>query len=149
MATTDFISQIVQDRVNLITQFKKNKIKVFYKTEKNSQKTFSPHYDKLKNVGENYLDILSLNSRGIYGDLIKTYPIFIFDEIGTGALECFAKGVPVMIYWNKIWSRDALHAKNDFKALKQSKILFDDVNELIAELELFFVNPQFLDEHRE
>ena len=48
-----------------------------------------------------------------------------------------------MIYWNKIWSREALHAKNDLDELKKSKILFDDVNDLIAELKIFFSNPQF------
>ena len=81
LATSDFISQIVQDRVNLITQFKKNKIKVFYKTEKHSQKIFSPHYDKLKKVGKNYLDI-SILIHVVFMGLIKTYPILFLMRLG-------------------------------------------------------------------
>lgn len=141
LAISDYLPSIISDRIKMVEAFKLKKIKIFYKTEKRSIKLFNSYYPILKKKGGKYFELLDLFSRGISDGLIKKYPIIIFDEIGSGALESLAKGIPIMIYWKKIHCREALYAKNDLKKLKDCRVLFDDFEKLTNELNLFFKNP--------
>ena len=94
----------------------------------------------MKKQGGKYFELLDLFSRGISDDLIKKYPIIIFDEIGSGALESLQKNSNYDI--GKKYIVEALWlAKNDLKKLKDCRVLFDDFEKLTSELNLFFQNP--------
>ena len=71
-------------------------------------------------------------------EFLKTEVESVLDEIGAGALECMTKGIPTMIYWKKIHCREALHSKLDIQKLKDCGVLFEDLDQLTEELNIFF-----------
>lgn len=141
LAISDYMQNIIKDKMEMVKFFKLKKIKIFYKTEKRSIKLFDTYYPMMKKLGGEFFEILDLPLRGISNDLVQKYSIIVFDEIGTGALECMTKGIPVMIYWKKIHCREASYAKLDIKKLKNSRVLFYDLESLTNELNKFFKNP--------
>ena len=84
---------------------------------------------------ENMLD------KGITNKLISSAKIVIWDQLGTGALQCFTAGIPTMILWKRIYSQESIEAKDLINDLEKNGVIHSSEESLIIELQKFLNEP--------
>ena len=71
-----------------------------------------------------------------------TCRILLWDQIGTGTLECLTSEVPSMIYWKRIYSRESLWAKDLIARLEQNGIIHSSPETLTQEIKRYLGDPE-------
>ncbi len=74
--------------------------------------------------------------------LIKTCRILLWDQIGSGTLEAFTSGVPTIVYWKRMYSREAPWAKELVENLERHGIVHSDADTLAQEIKTYLADPK-------
>ena len=88
---------------------------------------------KLKKNYFSSVNIFSKIDKGISKELIQETNMLIFDQIGTGVLECFNSKIPVMVIYNGDFNMPNNSSIKFYKNLKKCGVLHEDINSLIRE----------------
>ncbi|MDD4975471.1 MAG: hypothetical protein PHY93_14015 [Bacteriovorax sp.] len=102
---------------------------------------YPEHFKRLELAGGENYQLLNSSHKGISEDFIKTCRIVLWDQIGSGALECFTSGVPAIIYWPRIYSREAQSAKKLIMALESVGVVHTNPRELTKEIKTYLADP--------
>ena len=104
---------------------------------------YPEHFHRLEVAGgSNSYRLLKSKHKGLTVKLIKTCRIVLYDQIGTGTLECFTSEVPTMVYWKRIWSRETPWAKDLVSALEQYGVVHSDADSLAKEIKTYLADPE-------
>lgn len=142
-ARVDALDEIFEAEYQLVKAFKERKIHLYHKPyARRFISLYSEHYKKLAELGENYYQLVDPITKGLYGKIYDDYDLILWDQIGSGTLECFTSFAPTMIYWNQSYSKPAKSALGQIKDLEKSGLLFSDAHSLTQQLEEFFKNPK-------
>ena len=121
--------------VNLSKQKKlKLGIKFYNKTTEFFLKKTIQNLQK-ENLGS--VKIFENVDKGISKSLIKNTSLLIYDQIGTGVLECFNSEIPVMILYNGDFNMPNKKSKKLYKELEKCGVLHKNANSLINEFYKF------------
>jgi hypothetical protein len=90
--------------------------------------------------GEQYHCIQQLD-KGLTYELLQQCSVVLWDQPGTGFLECISSNIPTMVYWTRSSSQEEGWAKTIFHELEQQGIIHRDTDSLIEEMLEFKNSP--------
>jgi putative transferase (TIGR04331 family) len=139
----DFIDEISNSQEGLMRAIKDAGLTISHKPFNMKFVDLYPeHFHRLEVAGgSTSYRLLESTHKGLTVKLIKTCRIVLYDQIGTGTLECFTSEVPCMVYWKRIYSRETPWAKDLISALEQYGVIHSDAGSLAKEIKAYLADP--------
>lgn len=139
----DFIDEIKASQENLMQALRENNISIDHKPYNMKYIDLYPeHYKRLEQLGGSGYSLIQSIQKGLSIDLIKTCKIVLWDQIGSGTLECFTSQVPTIIFWERIYSKENDFSKNLIENLERCGVIHSDPNKLAKEIKNYLENPK-------
>ena len=136
----DFINSIMETQERLIEDLCNNNLSVLHKPyNQNIATLFYEHHKKLKKFSNYFIE--EINQKGLTVKLIKKCKILLWDQIGSGTVEALACEVPSMIFWKRIYSKEAEWAKVHISDLEDVGVVHSDIKALIKEIKIYLIDP--------
>jgi putative transferase (TIGR04331 family) len=142
-ARVDFIDEITSSQENLLCAVKNAGLTIDHKPYSNKYVDLYPeHFRRLALAGGAKYRLLKSTQKGLSVDLIKTCRIVLWDQIGSGTLECFTSKVPAIVYWKRIYSREASWARELIADLERCGVVHTDAGKLAQEIKTYLADPE-------
>lgn len=139
----DFIDEITRSQEELVQAIKDIGLTVKHKPYNMKYVDLYPeHYRRLEIAGGSNYCLLKSTQKGLSVSLIKTCRIVLWDQIGSGTLECFTSGVPTIVYWKRIYSRESSWAKKLIADLECCGVVHTNAEELALEVKKYLDHPE-------
>ena len=140
----DYIDEIINSQEDLMRAIRDAGMTISHKPfNMRFVDLYPEHFHRLEVAGgSNSYRLLKSKHKGLTVKLIKTCRIVLYDQIGTGTLECFTSEVPTMVYWKRIWSRETPWAKDLVSALEQYGVVHSDADSLAKEIKTYLADPE-------
>lgn len=87
--------------------------------------------------------------KGLTHELVQRCHVVLWDQPGTGFLECLSSNIPTMVYWPRTYCREEAWVKPLFLQLEQLGVVHRHVETLIEEVQLFKKSPHSWMNHPE
>ncbi len=87
----------------------------------------------MEKEGGAYYRCLDVPDKGLSPELIAQARVMLWDQPGTGFLECLAAGIPTMCCWSRLYNREEPHAEAAFAELESVGIVHRAPQTLFAE----------------
>ena len=113
-------------------------VKVYSKNRYLMLKEF---WDDLKNMGGNNFSFYDVWDKGLSERFLSTAKLIVWDQIGTGTLQCLTLSVPTMVLWERYHSRETRISKKYIDKLRDVGVIHNNVNEFDAEFQNFLKDP--------
>lgn len=138
----DFIDEITSSQESLIKTLSKS-FTVEHKPYNMSYVDLYPeHFEKLERAGGENYHLIQSKHKGLSPDFIKTCKLLLWDQVGSGTLECFTSGVPTMVFWQRIYSRESLFAHQLIEELERVGVIHNDPDRLAQEIRKYLTDPK-------
>ncbi len=140
----DFNQRILASQKALVSKIVKAKISIHLKPYTMKMVDyFKEHYDALDEIGKlnGRYRLVESKQKGLSSNLISNYSLLLWDNLGTGALDCFVHGLPTMIYWERIYCRESSYARGLISELEDVGIIHRCTTSLIPEILNFLEDP--------
>jgi len=86
--------------------------------------------------------VLSENlDKGLTMDMVRRCQMVLWDQPGTGFLECLAAGIPTMVLWPRIYHRETPRAEEMFASFERVGIVHRSTESLLGEYRRFKSSP--------
>ena len=142
-ARVDFIDEITSAQEDLVRTIKNAQLTMDHKPYSLRYVDLYPeHYRRLGAAGGANYRLLKSTQKGLSVDLIKTCRIVLWDQIGSGTLECFTSDVPTIVYWKHIYSREAPWARRLIADLERCGVVQTDAGKLAQEIKTYLSDPE-------
>jgi putative transferase (TIGR04331 family) len=139
----DVLPEFSESMRNLIKEATQRGIRVYCKPyNRETVDLMRNLYDSIQSIGGKYFKSDVADSKGLTFALVNKANIVLWDQPGTGFLECLVSGIPTMVLWERIYCIEELWAKIDFKELKDLGIIHDNLDSFFLELEKFQKNKK-------
>ena len=138
----DFIDEVSNAQEDLMRAIKDAGLTISHKPYSMKFLDLYPkHYRRLETAGGPGYHLLKSTHKGLTVKLIKTCRILLYDQIGSGTLEGFTSEVPTIVYWKRIYSREASEARQLIAALEKYGIVHSDTDSLVQEIKTYLADP--------
>jgi putative transferase (TIGR04331 family) len=139
----DFIDEITNSQEDLMLSIKNSGLTITHKPYSMKFVDLYPeHYRRLAAAGGEGYHFLKSTHKGLTVELIKTCRILLWDQIGCGAMEVLTSGVPTIIYWKRIDSREVSWARELIVDLEKVGIVHSDAGTLVQEIKIYLNDPE-------
>ncbi|HUH07366.1 MAG TPA: hypothetical protein VML96_06115, partial [Egibacteraceae bacterium] len=91
-------------------------------------------------AGETYR-LASTLDKGLTPELLRQCHVVVWDQPGTGLLECLTAGIPNMVLWTRLFNSETDRARGIFAELEAVGIVHRRTDSLIAEIERVKADP--------
>ncbi|HNJ03056.1 MAG TPA: transferase [Leptospiraceae bacterium] len=98
-------------------------------------------YAQLETVGGEYFDRAEHFDKGLTMETLNHASLVLWDQPGTGFLECLQCGIPTMILWSRLYCEEEEWCVGDFKALEDAGIVHRTASTLFDEYARFKLDP--------
>ena len=138
----DVIQEFSKEMIDFASLASKEKIKIYCKPY-NYETTFlmKKTYQQLSEIGGSNFQYANNFDKGLNYDLINKGRLILWDQPGTGFLECISSGLPTMVLWTRLFCEEEDWCKKDFKELEKVGIIHRTLQDLIIELKIFLKDP--------
>ena len=99
-------------------------------------------YKQLSSQDEPRITVSRSISKGISLDLIQSSRLILWDQPGTGFMECLSGDIPTMVYWRREYNEELSSARDVFDWLERLGIVHKSLDRLLESSEEFFDSPQ-------
>ena len=141
-STTDTIHEYSRELKLLVKTLIKNDISIQHKPYNIlSMKLIENTYKELYEIGGHLYHLIQQLDKGLTHKLINKNHIVLWDQPGTGFLECLSSNIPTMICWPRIYSEEDESTKLIFKQLEEQGIVHRKPDTLIAQIKQFKKSP--------
>jgi hypothetical protein len=145
--SSNFRRDVLNDYINRLLQIckncSKNNIKMGLKLFNKKSKFFLKKTIKIINYKYQISSkFLSFYDKGISKYVLNQTNLIVFDQVGTGAMECFSYGVPVMIIHNNDYNKPNKLGEKYFRKLEESGILHKNARSFFKEYHDFKKSPE-------
>ena len=137
----DVISEYLKQYWELAISLNKNKMNVNIKFY--NKVTINFIKKNLAQLKKKYKETLYFEkhfNKGLNYKLVNSGNIILFDQPGTGFLECLYSGIPTMVYWKKIFSEPSKDSAKIFNQLNKVGIIHNNTETLIKSYKDFKTN---------
>lgn len=142
-ARVDFVDQIFDSQKTLIEVLTGSGLTVDHKPyNTRSLDLYPEHYKALQEVGGANYRTVAVSQKGLTVGLIKTCRIVLWDQLGSGAVECLTAGVPTIVFWQRIYSREISWARGLIGELERCGIVHSRPDTLAAEIRRYLADPR-------
>jgi hypothetical protein len=141
-ARVDFLEETLASQQRLVKGLAKAGIRVDHKPYSQGAVDFaSEHFAELTRLGGEGYRLLESTQKGLSPALLKDYRVVLWDQIGTGTLDCFVCNIPTMIYWERIYSRESEDARPLIAELESVGVVHFSTDSLVRELSHMLADP--------
>ncbi len=102
---------------------------------------YAEHYRRLELAGGSGYRLVGSSQKGLSPALVKSCRIILWDQIGSGTLECLTSGIPTMVYWQRIYSREIAWARPLVAALEQWGVIHADPRQVATAIQEYLADP--------
>lgn len=142
-ARVDFIDEITGSQEDLMRAITDAGLTVDHKPYNMKYVDLYPeHYRRLDVAGGAGYRLLKSTHKGLTVEQIQTCRIVLWDQIGTGTLECFTSDIPTIVYWKRLYSREAPYARELVAGLERCGVVHTDARELAREINTYLDDPE-------
>lgn len=142
LSRVDFLSQMNNSCAKNFSQLIDRDIRVLVKpfnyTSRDAQGDLLDYF--VSTFPRNFSEYKRLD-KGLTKELLEMAWIVIWDEPGTGFFECLLSGIPTMVYWDKLTSKEESHAQPFFSELADVGLLHSDAGRMAEEVSNFLEDP--------
>jgi hypothetical protein len=151
--TSDYLPAFRAMLVSLAREAKRRGAKILHKPYNLTiASVLSATLDDMKREGGDCYSEVERLDKGLSPELLAQARVVLWDQPGTGFLECLASGIPTMCYWTRLYNREEPAAAEPFARLEKAgivhrelKSLFDALDQLKMEgLEAWRAEPERL-----
>jgi len=137
----DFRDKIFSSRLALIEKMSEVASRIDVKPyDKNNLEFAKENYLLLEQVAKKNVRIIESTQKGLTASLIEGYDLIVWDQIGTGTLDCFVAGIPCLVYWDEIYARPATHAAPYTDLLKEQGVLHSQPESIAVAIDAIFTD---------
>ena len=97
--------------------------------------------DELEEIGGGLYACEKQLDKGLTHELIARCRIVLWDQPGTGFLECMSSGIPTMVYWPDIFSSEEEWVKPYINNFEDIGLIHRNANTLVNEIKKFKKSP--------
>ena len=138
----DSIDEITNSQEQLMLALSEAGISVDHKPHNmRSVDLYPDHFGRLEVAGGEGYRLIPSTQKGLDVALVKTCKIVLWDQVGSGTVECFVSDVPTIIYWQRIYSREAPWAKDLITGLERCGVIHSDPVALANEIKTYLSDP--------
>ncbi len=135
------ISEFSNAMIDFISNAAKSKIKVYCKPMNPITVHLMDYtYRSITKIGGNFFECSEQFDKGMNYDLLESCSIVLWDQPGTGFMECISSGIPTMILWPPYYKVENW-CENDFICLEEVGVIHRDSQSLVKEIQLFLIDP--------
>jgi hypothetical protein len=141
-ARIDFVDEILSAQSRLVNAITSAGYIVDFKAYNRWTVDFlADYYAGLEISGRGNFRLLEPKQKGLSPRLLSGRRIVLWDQVGTGALDCFTSGIPCLIYWPRIYSKESVFSLAHFVKLAGAGVVHSDADSLLIELSRYLANP--------
>jgi hypothetical protein len=138
----DFIDEITSTQVSLMKACAEEGLSVEHKPYSLKFVDLYPdHFRKIEEAGGKNYRLLQSKFKGLSVELIETCKIVLWDQIGSGTLECFTSKIPTIIYWPRLYSRESSWGRELILDLEKQGVVHTHSESLVKEINIFKRDP--------
>ncbi|WP_061298654.1 hypothetical protein [Leptospira borgpetersenii] len=138
----DVISEFSQYMIDFIEKTSEKKIRVYVKPyNPMTLALLSKTYSRLSEIGGQYFARSDHFDKGLTKESLEKCSLVLWDQPGTGFLECISCGIPTLLLWNRLYCEEEEWTKDDFRQLEEVGIIHRNSKSLIEEFLRFRENP--------
>lgn len=139
----DAINKISKDILSLVKMITKNQFSILHKPcDISTFQLLSKTMEDLNQVGNERYTVIKKIDKGFSYELLNDCNMVLWDQPGTGFLECLSAGIPCMLRWTRISSSENLWAKPFFQELEDCGIIHSNDESLVIEMKKFKKSPE-------
>ncbi|WP_245667211.1 hypothetical protein [Leptospira tipperaryensis] len=98
-------------------------------------------YQTIENEGSNCITVSNSFDKGLTRELLQDCSIVLWDQPGTGFLECLSCEIPTLVYWDRLYCEEEEWTKSDFELLENYGIIHRSISSLLEEATLLLKDP--------
>ena len=141
LSRIDFRDKIFSSRLALIESMSEVASFVDIKPHgKNDYEFAKENYLQLEQVAKKNVKIIESTQKGLTVSLIEKYDLIVWDQIGTGTLDCFVAGIPCLVYWDEIYSKPSSYSLSHVNNLRENGLVHSNSDRIAKEISLAFAD---------
>lgn len=138
----DVINEFSISMIDFVTNAAQLEVRVYCKPYNPvSVHLMAETYKTMKEIGGHFFECTDRFDKGLTYELLEKCKLVLWDQPGTGFLECIACGVPTMILWTRLYCEEEAWCVDDFASLEEVGLIHRTSPSVINELRSFLSNP--------
>ncbi len=139
----DFLDEIFDSQRDLVETLTSSGLTIDHKPyNKKYIELYPEYFESLELVGGQRYRVVDISQKGLSVDLIKSCRIVLWDQIGSGAIECLSTGIPTIIFWQRIYSREVSWARDLIAELERCGVVHVRPETLAIEIKNYLSDPR-------
>lgn len=131
LSRNDFIPDFAKDLERVVTALVSAGLAVRHKPfDAASRDALSRVIERLRVAHPEHYALHESLDKGLTPELAATASVLIWDEPGTGLFECLAGGLPTILYWPRLYTREEPGARDSFLRLEEAGLACRDASAL-------------------
>lgn len=146
----DLIHEFAVSLKHLVRKATENGIRILHKPyNPTTVRLLTKTMRELEAIGGARYCCLQELHKGLTHELVQRCHVVLWDQPGTGFLECLSSNIPTMVYWPRTYSQEEAWVNPIFLELEHLGIIHRDVDSLLEELQRFKKSPHSWMNHPE
>lgn len=104
---------------------------------------------ELESIGGSYYFCEQQLDKGLIHELVQRCHVVLWDQPGTGFLECLSSSIPTMVYWPRTYNQEEVWVEPLFARLEQLGVVHRNAETLLEAMQLFKMSPHSWMNHPE
>jgi putative transferase (TIGR04331 family) len=131
----DLVEELACSLKDLVRKVTEKGLRILHKPyNPTTVKVMAKTMKELESIGGNKYSCFQQLDKGLTYELLQQCHVVLWDQPGTGFLECISSNIPTMVYWPRIYSQEEEWAKPIFLELEQQGIIHRNTDSLIEEM---------------
>ena len=106
-----------------------------------SLRLLSSTLDEMQRLAGTRLRMSDNLDKGITPGLVRRCNVFLWDQPGTGFIECLHAQIPTLVYWPRLYNQASVEAIPIFDALESAGLVHRTMNSLLDAYDDFRRDP--------
>lgn len=142
VSRSDHSPAVAAELKDLVARSKAAGVKVLFKPyNATTMRLLAGTLDELRALGGDCFAQVERADKGLHAGLVSRARMTLWDQPGTGFLECLVAGLPTMVVWTRLYNHEAPWAKEYFAQLEEAGLVHRDAASMLAEYARFKAAP--------
>ena len=142
LSRADLIEDFSAGLKALVSEATKRRVRVLHKPyNADTRVQLRATLEELKRLGGDCYQEREPLDKGLSPELLSQCRIVVWDQPGTGFLECLVSKIPTLVFWPRAYNREAPWAAEAFASLEYAGIVHRSAEGLCAQAKSFAADP--------
>lgn len=138
----DHIQEFAISLIHLVGRITEKNFSILHKPyNPTTVKLLTKTMKELERVGGSKYSCAKQLDKGLTHELLRRCHMVLWDQPGTGFLECLSSNIPTMIYWPRFFSQEEAWLRPLFGELEQLGLVHRHVDSLIEQMQRYKKSP--------